>query len=49
MKKLFLFSWEQLLKLVSLLKPVIELIRQIISIFKKDDDDDNEGKGVRYA
>lgn len=49
MKKLLLFSWEQLLKLVSLLKPVIELIRQIISIFKKDDDDDNERKGVRYA
>lgn len=49
MKSLLLFSWEQLLKLASLLKPVIELIRQIISIFKKDDDENNEGKGVTYA
>ena len=37
-----MFSWEQLLKLASLLKPVIELIKQIVEIFKKKDDDEQE-------
>ena len=42
MKKLFLFSWAQLMKLVSLFKPLLELIKSIIDIFKtpKDDEDD---------
>lgn len=39
MRKLFLFSWEQLMKLVALFKPIIEIIREIIDIFKKNDDD----------
>jgi len=43
MKKIFLFSWEQLLKLVSLLKPIIELVKSIIDVFKNpNDDNDNE-------
>ena len=47
MKQIFLFSWAQLLKLVSLLKPIIELIKSIIDVFKnpddkKDDDDEKD-------
>lgn len=42
MKKLYLFSWNQLLKLVGLLKPLVELVRDIINALKKDKDDDNE-------
>ena len=43
MRKIFLFSWAQLMKLVSLLKPIIELIKSIIDVFKNPkDDEDNE-------
>ena len=42
MKKIFLFSWEQLLKLVGLLKPIIELVKEVIDIFKKDKDDEEQ-------
>ena len=42
MKRLFLFSIGQLLKLVGLLKPLIELVRDIVKIFKNDKKDDNE-------
>ena len=42
MKQIFLFSWTQLLKLVSLLKPIIELVKEVIDIFKKKDDDDEK-------
>ena len=44
MKKLALFSIDQLLKLVALLKPLIELVVDIVKVFKKKDDDDNEKK-----
>ena len=44
MKKVFLFSWAQLMKLVSLLKPIIELIKQVIDIFKKEKDDEEENE-----
>ena len=40
MKKIFLFSWAQLMKLVSLLKPIIELLKQVIDIFRKEKDDE---------
>lgn len=40
MKKIFLFSWAQLMKLVSLLKPIIELVKQVIDIFRKEKDDE---------
>ena len=40
MKKVFLFSWAQLMKLVSLLKPIIELVKQVIDIFRKEKDDE---------
>jgi uncharacterized membrane protein len=39
MKKILLFTWEQLLRLVGLLKPIIEMIKQVIDIFKKEDED----------
>ena len=42
MKKLALFSIDQLLKLVALLKPLIELVVDIVKVFKKKDDDENE-------
>lgn len=43
MRKVFLFSWAQLMKLVSLLKPIIELVKSIIDVFKNpNDDNDNE-------
>ena len=42
MKKIFLFSWAQLMKLVSLLKPIIELIKSIIDVFKNPNDEDND-------
>jgi hypothetical protein len=42
MKQIFLFSWAQLLKLVSLLKPIIELVKEVIDIFKKDKDDEEQ-------
>ena len=44
MKKVFLFSWAQLMKLVSLLKPIIELIKQVIDIFEKEKDDEEENE-----
>lgn len=47
MRKVFLFSWAQLMKLVSLLKPIIELIKSIIDVFKNpnnDGDEDDERK-----
>ena len=45
MKKIFMFSWNQLLKLVSLLKPLIELVKSIIDVFKSNpNDDDDERK-----
>lgn len=43
MNKLFLFSWAQLLKLIALLKPLLELIKSIIDVFKKQDNE-NEPK-----
>lgn len=44
MKRLFLFSWAQLMKLVALFKPLLELIKSIIDIFKvpKEVDDDSQ-------
>ena len=42
MKLIFLFSWAQLMKMVSLLKPIIELVKEVIDIFKKKDDDDEK-------
>ena len=42
MKQIFLFSWAQLMKLVSLLKPIIELIKSIIDVFKNPNDEDND-------
>ena len=42
MKKLFLFSIGQLLKLVGLLKPLIELVVDIVKVFKKKDEDDEK-------
>ena len=51
MKKLYLFSIGQLIKLVELLKPIIEIINQVINVFKKDkkeeeggEEDDEESK-----
>ena len=45
MKKIFMFSWNQLLKLVGLLKPLIELVKSIIDVFKSNpNDDDDERK-----
>ena len=44
MKKLALFSIDQLLKLVALLKPLIELVVDIVKVFKKKDDDDNDNE-----
>lgn len=35
MKKLYLFSIEQLLKLLELLRPLVELVMKVINIFKK--------------
>ncbi len=42
MKKLLLFSFDQLLKLIGLLKPVVELVKEVIDIFKKKEDDDEQ-------
>ena len=39
-----MFSWNQLLKLVGLLKPLIELVKQVIDIFKKEKDDEEENE-----
>lgn len=44
MKKLYLFSIGQLIKLVELLKPIIEIINQVINVFKKDNKE-KEGEG----
>jgi hypothetical protein len=45
MKKIFMFSWNQLMQLVSLLKPLIELVKSIIDVFKSNpNDDDDERK-----
>ena len=43
MKKIFLFSFAQLMKLVGLLKPLVELIKSIIDVFKngKEEKEDN--------
>ncbi len=35
MKKLYLFSIEQLLKLLELLRPLVELVMKVINVFKK--------------
>ena len=42
MKKLALFSIDQLLKLVALLKPLIELVVDIVKVFKKKDEDNEK-------
>ena len=42
MKQLFLFSIGQLLKLVALLKPLIELVVDIVKVFKKKDEDNEK-------
>ena len=42
MKKLFLFSFDQLLKLIGLLKPVVELVKEVIDVFKRKEDDDEQ-------
>ena len=42
MKKLALFSIDQLLKLVALLKPLIELVVDIVKVFKKKDENEDE-------
>ena len=42
MKKIFFFFLEQLLKLVGLLKSIIELVKEVIDIFKKDEDDEEQ-------
>ena len=42
MKKLFLFSFDQLLKLIGLLKPVVELVKEVIEVFKRKEDDDEQ-------
>ena len=39
-----MFSWNQLLKLVSLLKPIIELVKQVIDIFKASPDPSQGGE-----
>ena len=51
MKKIYLFSIGQLIKLVELLKPIIEIVMQVINVFKKDkkeeeggEEDDEESK-----
>ncbi len=44
MKKLALFSIDQLLKLVALLKPLIELVVDIVKVFKNDKKDEEELK-----
>ena len=41
MKKIFLFSFAQLMKLVGLLKPLIELVKSIIDVFRKEKDNEN--------
>ena len=42
MKKLLLFSFDQLLKLIGLLKPVVELVKEVIDIFKKEKEEQDE-------
>jgi hypothetical protein len=42
MKQIFLFSWAQLMKLIGLLKPIVELVKEVIDIFKKDKDDEEQ-------
>jgi hypothetical protein len=42
MKKILMFSFDQLLKLIGLLKPIVELVKEVIDIFKKKDDDDEK-------
>ncbi len=37
-----MFSFDQLLKLIGLLKPIVELVKEVIDIFKKKDDDDEK-------
>ena len=44
MKKLYLFSIGQLIKLVELLKPIIEIINQVINVFKQNKKEE-EGEG----
>ena len=44
MKKLALFSIDQLLKLVALLKPLIELVVDIVKVFKKKDEDNENNE-----
>lgn len=43
MKKVFLFSFAQLMKLVGLLKPLIELVKSIIDVFRKEKEDKDDG------
>ena len=40
MKKLYLFSIEQLLKLLELLRPLVELVMKVINVFKKKPEDE---------
>ncbi len=42
MKKLLLFSFDQLLKLIGLLKPVVELVKEVIDIFKKEKEEEKD-------
>ena len=43
MKKIFLFSFAQLMKLVGLLKPLVELIKSIIDVFKNGKEEKEDG------
>ena len=43
MKKLFLFSFAQLMKLLGLLKPLVELIKSIIDVFKNGKEEKDDG------
>ena len=42
MKKILMFSFDQLLKLIGLLKPVVELVKEVIDVFKRKEDDDEQ-------
>ena len=43
MKKVFLFSFAQLMKLLGLLKPLVELIKSIIDVFKNGKEEKDDG------
>ena len=42
MKKILMFSFDQLLKLIGLLKPVVELVKEVIDIFKKEKEEEKD-------